>query len=73
MWGLKRWYPVERSEDPIANAKRSRIINDDDDDSDDNKDSAEEENELDKPSFLRRFKRGGSEKGDNSDADNSDS
>lgn len=30
-WGLKRWYPVERSEDPIGNAKRTRIINDDDD------------------------------------------
>lgn len=34
MWGLKRWYPVERNEDPISNAKRSRIINDDDDDDD---------------------------------------
>ncbi|MHA7967556.1 DNA-directed RNA polymerase subunit delta [Paenibacillus sp. CAU 1782] len=30
-WGLKRWYPVERSEDPVGNAKRTRIINDDDD------------------------------------------
>ena len=30
MWGLKRWYPVERNEDPIANAKRPRIINDED-------------------------------------------
>lgn len=35
MWGLKRWYPVERSEDPIGNAKRTRIINDDDDLEDD--------------------------------------
>jgi DNA-directed RNA polymerase subunit delta len=35
MWGLKRWYPVERSEDPIGNAKRTRIINDDDDMEDD--------------------------------------
>lgn len=35
MWGLKRWYPVERNEDPISNAKRSRIINDDDDADDD--------------------------------------
>ncbi|QAY67357.1 DNA-directed RNA polymerase subunit delta [Paenibacillus protaetiae] len=34
MWGLKRWYPVERSEDPIANSKRPRIINDEDDDED---------------------------------------
>lgn len=31
-WGLKRWYPVERSEDPVGNAKRPRIINDDDED-----------------------------------------
>ncbi|WP_028560254.1 DNA-directed RNA polymerase subunit delta [Paenibacillus pinihumi] len=35
MWGLKRWYPVERSEDPVGNAKRPRIINDDDDDEED--------------------------------------
>lgn len=34
-WGLKRWYPIERNEDPITNAKRPRIINDDDDDDDD--------------------------------------
>ena len=32
MWGLKRWYPVDKSEDPVGNAKRPRIINDDDDD-----------------------------------------
>nr|WP_245339462.1 DNA-directed RNA polymerase subunit delta [Paenibacillus shirakamiensis] len=41
LWGLKRWYPIERSEDPVSNAKRSRIINDDDDDLDD--DFVEEE------------------------------
>lgn len=35
LWGLKRWYPVDRSEDPISNAKRPRIINDEDDDDDD--------------------------------------
>lgn len=34
LWGLKRWYPIERSEDPVANAKRPRIINDEDDDDD---------------------------------------
>ncbi|ACS98816.1 DNA-directed RNA polymerase subunit delta [Paenibacillus sp. JDR-2] len=34
MWGLKRWYPVEKNEDPITNAKRPRIINDEDDDED---------------------------------------
>lgn len=32
LWGLKRWYPLERAEDPIANAKRPRIINDEEDD-----------------------------------------
>lgn len=32
VWGLKRWYPVERSEDSVAGgSKRPRIINDDDD------------------------------------------
>ncbi|MEK3732693.1 MULTISPECIES: DNA-directed RNA polymerase subunit delta [Paenibacillus] len=35
LWGLKRWYPLEKSEDPISNAKRPRIINDEDDDDDD--------------------------------------
>ncbi|MEK4508126.1 DNA-directed RNA polymerase subunit delta [Paenibacillus anaericanus] len=42
LWGLKRWYPVEKSEDPVGNAKRPRIINDDDDDLEDD-DFAEEE------------------------------
>lgn len=41
LWGLKRWYPIERSEDPIGNSKRPRIINDEDDDLDD--DFVEEE------------------------------
>ncbi|WP_410772433.1 DNA-directed RNA polymerase subunit delta [Fontibacillus sp. BL9] len=41
LWGLKRWYPIERSEDPVGNSKRPRIINDDDDDLDD--DFTEEE------------------------------
>jgi DNA-directed RNA polymerase, delta subunit len=43
MWGLKRWYPVERSEDAIGNAKRTRIINDDDDLEDDDIYADEEE------------------------------
>ncbi|MNO30425.1 DNA-directed RNA polymerase subunit delta [compost metagenome] len=34
LWGLKRWYPIERSEDPVGNTKRPRIINDEDDDLD---------------------------------------
>jgi len=43
MWGLKRWYPIERNEDPISNAKRPRIINDDDDLEDDDVFPDEEE------------------------------
>ncbi|MDZ7543215.1 DNA-directed RNA polymerase subunit delta, partial [Clostridium perfringens] len=32
-WGLKRWYPVDRSEEAAiaGNSKRPRIINDEDD------------------------------------------
>lgn len=43
LWGLKRWYPVEKSEDSVGSAKRPRIINDDDDDLDDEDLFAEEE------------------------------
>lgn len=43
LWGLKRWYPVEKSEDAVGNAKRPRIINDEDDDLDDEDVYAEEE------------------------------
>lgn len=32
LWGLKRWYPVEKSEDGVNTSKHPRIINDDDDD-----------------------------------------
>jgi DNA-directed RNA polymerase subunit delta len=32
LWGLKRWYPVEKTEDPLGSAGRPRIINDEDDD-----------------------------------------
>ncbi|MFD0713148.1 DNA-directed RNA polymerase subunit delta [Paenibacillus sp. GCM10027626] len=44
MWGLKRWYPVERNEDPVTSAKRPRIINDDEDDEEDIYVDEEEEN-----------------------------
>ncbi|MFC5701286.1 DNA-directed RNA polymerase subunit delta [Cohnella faecalis] len=44
VWGLKRWYPVERSEDPVTGgAKRPRIINDDDDELDEDIYGEEEE------------------------------
>ncbi|REJ12146.1 MAG: DNA-directed RNA polymerase subunit delta [Paenibacillaceae bacterium] len=35
VWGLKRWYPVDRSEDPSLGASRPRIINDDDEEEED--------------------------------------
>jgi len=41
LWGLKRWYPLEKSEDAVSSGKRPRIINDEDDDLDD--DFVEEE------------------------------
>ncbi|MFB9330679.1 DNA-directed RNA polymerase subunit delta [Paenibacillus aurantiacus] len=51
MWGLKRWYPVERNEDPVTNAKRPRIINDDDDDDLYNDDEEEETYAADEEDF----------------------
>ncbi|UHA75242.1 DNA-directed RNA polymerase subunit delta [Paenibacillus sp. 481] len=44
LWGLKRWYPVDRSEDAMTGgAKRPRIINDDDDDLEDDEIYVEED------------------------------
>lgn len=51
MWGLKRWYPVERSEDPVGSAKRPRIINDEDDDDDLYADDEEETFAADEEDF----------------------
>ncbi|WP_211749636.1 DNA-directed RNA polymerase subunit delta [Paenibacillus sp. Marseille-Q4541] len=31
LWGLKRWYPIDKSEDAVTGTKRPRIINDEDD------------------------------------------
>ncbi|MNG02551.1 DNA-directed RNA polymerase subunit delta [compost metagenome] len=52
LWGLKRWYPVEKSDDAVGNAKRPRIINDEDDDMDEDvyaeeEDTYAEEDEYD--------------------------
>jgi len=44
LWGLKRWYPLERSDDPVGNSKRPRIINDEDDDLEDDDFAEEDEN-----------------------------
>lgn len=34
LWGLKRWYPLNKGEDGIGSSERPVIINDDDDDED---------------------------------------
>lgn len=53
LWGLKRWYPIEKSEDPIANAQRPRIINDEEDDDDD--DYVDEEEDTYSPDDEEDF------------------
>jgi DNA-directed RNA polymerase subunit delta len=52
LWGLKRWYPVEKTDDAVGNAKRPRIINDEDDDLDDEDVFAEEAEEGDYDAFA---------------------
>jgi len=52
LWGLKRWYPVEKAEDALGNTRRPRIINDEDDDLDDDEIFGEEEVELDEEGNL---------------------
>lgn len=43
LWGLKRWYPVEKSDEAV-NTQRPRVINDDDDeDLDDEEDLFEDD------------------------------
>jgi len=34
LWGLKRWYPVDRGDEAVAGGKHPRIINEEDDDDD---------------------------------------
>jgi len=55
LWGLKRWYPVEKSEDAVAGGKRPRIINDDDDDLDDDLFAEEEEERYDEETDYDAF------------------
>lgn len=65
LWGLKRWYPLEKSEDPVVSAKRPRIINDEDDDDleEDTSFNSEPDNEADDDLFD------GDEDEDDSDED----
>ncbi|MCC2683939.1 MAG: DNA-directed polymerase, delta subunit [Paenibacillaceae bacterium] len=46
LWGLKRWYPVDKSEDAITSGKRPRIINDEDDEDDLDEDVYIEEEDI---------------------------
>ncbi len=43
VWGLKRWYPVEKADDQVAGGKRPRIINEEDDLEDEDLFAEEEE------------------------------
>ncbi|MDP4099226.1 DNA-directed RNA polymerase subunit delta [Paenibacillus sp. P96] len=47
LWGLKRWYPVDKSEDAITGGKRPRIINDEDDEEEDYQEEEEENYDTD--------------------------
>jgi len=49
LWGLKRWYPIDKQDDMTGGGTRPRIINDDDDDEDIYEDDQDEE--LDEDSF----------------------
>ncbi|MBN3524434.1 DNA-directed RNA polymerase subunit delta [Paenibacillus apiarius] len=51
LWGLKRWYPVDRSEESMGGTKRPRIINDDDDDMEDEYVEEEETYTADEEDF----------------------
>lgn len=42
LWGLKRWYPVDKAEDALTGSKRPRIINDEDDEEEDYHEEEEE-------------------------------
>lgn len=45
LWGLKRWYPIDKQDDMAGSGTRPRIINDDDDE--DDEDLFEEEQDED--------------------------
>lgn len=47
LWGLKRWYPVDKSEDVGGGGKYPRIINDEDDDLDEDEFESDDTDEFD--------------------------
>lgn len=46
LWGLKRWYPIDKQEDLAGSGTRPRIINDDDDEDEDLFEEEQEEDFL---------------------------
>ncbi|WP_274364039.1 DNA-directed RNA polymerase subunit delta [Paenibacillus thermotolerans] len=56
LWGLKRWYPVEKADDSgVGNNKRPRIINDEDDDDIDEDIFGEEDDAYDGDGEVEDF------------------
>ncbi|HDT7699191.1 TPA: DNA-directed RNA polymerase subunit delta [Enterococcus faecium] len=47
LWGLKRWYPIDKAEDSITGTKRPRIINDDDDEDEEYTEEEQEDDDFD--------------------------
>ncbi|MCM3130889.1 DNA-directed RNA polymerase subunit delta [Paenibacillus provencensis] len=47
LWGLKRWYPIDKAEDTVTGMKRPRIINDDDDEDEEYIDEEHEDEDFD--------------------------
>lgn len=74
LWGLKRWYPLDKAEDTVGNAQRPRIINDDEDDDleEDEELYEEEEEDLYNKSSKRSKKRSKSDIYDDEDDEDED-
>ncbi|KEO76110.1 DNA-directed RNA polymerase subunit delta [Paenibacillus polymyxa] len=72
LWGLKRWYPVDKSEDALTGAKRPRIINDEDDDDEDDYHEEETYNSDDEFDADSEDEDGEDELFDGEDDDDSD-
>lgn len=51
LWGLKRWYPVEKGDETVAGANRPRIINDDDEEEEEIFAEEEFDEEVDEEDF----------------------
>ncbi|WDH82814.1 DNA-directed RNA polymerase subunit delta [Paenibacillus urinalis] len=47
LWGLKRWYPIDKAEDAVTGTKRPRIINDDDDEDEEYIEEEHEDEDFD--------------------------